>query len=355
MLALVSLLIAAAWSACSAYCGNDTVPQASTDVDDVCSTSMLQVGLHHVSAVQQSGVRLISGHGHASTAPLPPGPAPQTCPLEQLNYNVVSTVQSCRLAVVLFMFTAVNLVSQQVQSRISANPFAKHIDSERMGHIISSHTRIWCVPLLVAGYVFALYQHLSGCSLAGIYVYTCAFWGGIIDGWELVRRWPLTGALTLHHLGVIGLVVGIADFELFAAGGALDIKLLIIFANVGLQWTGDRAVNAAFIAYDVASMKLAIRVALLSAAPRIVNMFLLAWMAAANAWAQRWPELVLSGPLAVGYVWANCVVIRWAFLFDPDKYFAEHQQLWLAAESGTRWPASTTSPPEQASIERRET
>mmetsp|Transcript_1522 Transcript_1522/g.4639 ORF Transcript_1522/g.4639 Transcript_1522/m.4639 type:complete len:329 (+) Transcript_1522:98-1084(+) len=309
--ALVSLLIVGAGSSCSVHCSKDQA---------------------------QTAVNYANGNGMVSIAPMHTNnTTSQTCP--SFSPTVEGFLISHRLAYTFASFTVLNFISNWSKAKVLAVPWAKHLSPANLDDTMAAQTRVYLTPLLLLGFLAELYRWLTGCSLAGTYVLTCASWSGVADAWEWIRRWPLSWDLVLHHVGVLSLGVAIVEFQVLPAGGGeWSSACVLFFANLGLQWIGDFVLRSSFLAHELKTMERYRTVALWSAVPRAINMILLVWIAQDAYQAQAWLAVAMTIPMDVGYVAANVDVIYWAYCFKPAEYFAKHQQLWLAAEAPAAVP-----------------
>jgi len=256
----------------------------------------------------------------------------QTCASEEWGRNLREWMIQHRVLYAFASFTVANMATRRAERCIQKYPFAKHLDRSRIETSIACFTRVYFAPILGLGFAAELYRWLSGCSFSDAYIYTCASWSATADAWEWVRRWPtLLKSLILHHFGVLTLTLVIVEFPF--SSQEWSFQFVLFFANTALQWTSDYLMCACFFAHDIRSMQWNRRVSLWSGVPRALNVILLAWIAWNLMQSRAYLALVMTLPLNVGYIGQTTRDWYWAYCFDAEKYFAEHQRRWLAAES----------------------
>jgi len=174
--------------------------------------------VHSSKDQAQIAVNYANGNGMVSIAPMHTNnTTSQTCP--SFSHTVEGFIISHRLAYLFATVAVLNFISIRSKAKVLAVPWAKHLSPANLDFTIAAQTRVCLTPLLLLGFLAELYRWLTGCSLAGTYVLTCASWSGVADAWEWIRRWPLSWDLVLHHGGVLSLCVAIIEFQVLPAGG----------------------------------------------------------------------------------------------------------------------------------------
>ena len=152
----------------------------------------------------------------------------------------------------------------------------------------------------------------------------------LVDTVELVQRWPLPPPLLIHHLAVIALGIGIADWAVIPPKPTdpMPWQLVLLLSNMGTIWISDYFHAVYRTSGNLNFIKVfKIFYGILSVV-RLVSFFQFIWFAVGFASDGNFGGLVLACLVALAFGYNATKAVLFVYNLDVDRYYKEHQAGW---------------------------
>eukprot|EP00588_Corethron_pennatum_P014881 CAMPEP_0194278770 /NCGR_PEP_ID=MMETSP0169-20130528/12084_1 /TAXON_ID=218684 /ORGANISM="Corethron pennatum, Strain L29A3" /LENGTH=315 /DNA_ID=CAMNT_0039023031 /DNA_START=53 /DNA_END=1000 /DNA_ORIENTATION=- len=244
-----------------------------------------------------------------------------------------------RLLIAISALFFINLFLDYFQKKVIPRlAVYKHLEPEICQELSMRMLQLLLGPIVaISGLGFLLYQVLSGCNAAEIYVY---FISGIsfvaVDIHETVRRWPLRASLLAHHVMTFAIALAFVEFQVLPPNDEKIIAWTTTFflTNIGLMWTVDFYHVIYRTSTNLPLIKMLRKTYLWFAPVRIINIVLLMLGSISSAIGGVWFAFVCLLFMTLAYAYNSYKAITFMVRFDCDRYYKSHQGRWLTKEEG---------------------
>ncbi|CAE7640243.1 unnamed protein product [Symbiodinium sp. CCMP2456] len=247
------------------------------------------------------------------------------CPETKVADAISKAVIDHRVIALVVMSTIASLMLEFAYKCSSRQPFFEKLSQKRKWVINSHLQRAPLAPLLLVGYVLAIYILATGCNVASAYMLTSAFLAATMDFQEWVRFWPrdLPWEYIWHHIAVIVLGIQFCDLGLKSTW-----QWCIFMANIGVQWCTNYVSNLIFLSPSVRVCKWATRCQFLVIPAKTCNVCIMCHKIKEAAETGTWGIAAMLTVTCLGYTYIFVKSASFYLRFDAQKYFSTHQGVW---------------------------